>query len=88
MVPVLPTVLTSCLTAVAMGGTVCLAPGLYDVGAASWDRRAVSGGISPLGTRLGSAIAWTGSRLVVWSGAVFERFNPTPADGAAVALAP
>jgi hypothetical protein len=66
----------------------CAAGGLqlYDVARATWERRAITGTASPLAGRLGSAIAWTGKALVVWSGAAFERFNPTPADGAAVVL--
>jgi len=41
---------------------------------------------SPLNSREGSAIVWTGSELIAWSDTVYERFNPTPADGALLTL--
>jgi len=43
-------------------------------------------GPSPLNSREGSAIVWTGTELIAWSGTVYERFNPTPADGASLTL--
>ena len=41
---------------------------------------------SPLSSREGSAIAWTGTELIVWSGQTATRFNPTPGDGASLVL--
>jgi len=60
---------------------------IYDPKSESWRRRTSTTGVSPLATRTGSAIAWTGRELVVWSGWTFERFNPTPASGASMVLA-
>ena len=66
----------------------CAADGLqiYDPVQRSWQWRSLTPGASPLNARLGSAIAWTGKQLIVWSGVAFQRFNPTPADGAALAF--
>jgi hypothetical protein len=61
---------------------------LYDPVTESWQPRALAPTVSPLGTRIGSAIAWTGREVIVWSGAALARFNPTPADGAALAVDP
>ena len=44
-------------------------------------------GSSPLNSRGSSQIAWTATNLIVWSGVALERNNPTPADGASIALA-
>jgi hypothetical protein len=41
---------------------------------------------SPLATRQGSAIAWTGTQLIVWSGVLNRPGNPTPPDGASIEL--
>jgi hypothetical protein len=64
----------------------CAANGLqvYDPQSRAWQRLAP--GASPLETRAGSAIAWTGRQLIVWSGWAFRRFNPTPEDGASLVL--
>jgi hypothetical protein len=48
--------------------------------------RAIKPGPSPLNSREGSAIAWTGTDLILWSGAANRRGNPTPADGASLGL--
>jgi len=58
---------------------------LYTPATDAW--RVVRAGPSPLNSRFGSAVVWTGSELIVWSGTVYKRFNPTPRDGASVALA-
>ena len=50
----------------------------------SW--RTINTEPSPLNTKQGSAIVWTGTNLIVWSGAVSKPFNPTPADGASITL--
>jgi hypothetical protein len=50
----------------------------------SW--RTIDAGPSPLTSRSDSAIVWTGSDLVVWSGAEDKAYNPTPADGASLRL--
>jgi hypothetical protein len=46
----------------------------------------ITPGPSPLNSREGSAIVWTGNDLIAWSGTVYEKFNPTPADGASLTL--
>jgi hypothetical protein len=33
-----------------------------------------------------SEIVWTGTELIVWSGVLAKPNNPTPADGASLAL--
>jgi len=57
---------------------------LYTPAADSW--QIVAAGPSPLNSRFGSAIVWTGRELIVWSGTVYKRFNPTPRDGASLIL--
>lgn len=56
----------------------------YDARTNSWS--ATKPGPSPLNSRTSSEIAWTGSDLIVWSGAAAARYNPTPGDGASVAV--
>ncbi len=41
---------------------------------------------SLLNTREGSAIAWTGHQLIVWSGTAHATHNPTPPDGSSIRL--
>lgn len=57
---------------------------IYRLDTDTW--QTITPGPSPLNTRAGSAIVWTGHDLIVWSGMPFERFNPTPADGASLEL--
>ena len=66
----------------------CGADGLqvYDLAASRWDWRTLTPGPSPLGSRWGSAIVWTGTELLVWSGTTGEPGNPMPADGASLSL--
>ncbi len=66
----------------------CGADGLqvYPVATGRWTWRNVIPGPSPLNSREGSAIVWTGRQLIAWSGTVYRRLNPTPADGAVLSL--
>jgi hypothetical protein len=57
---------------------------VYRLDTDAWET--LTPGPSPLNTRTGSAIAWTGDELIAWSGMPFERGNPTPADGASLSL--
>ena len=57
---------------------------IYSLDTDTW--QTITPGPSPLNSREGSAIVWTGSELIAWSGTVYERFNPTPADGASLEL--
>ena len=57
---------------------------IYSLDSDTWE--AITPGPSPLNSREGSAIVWTGANLIAWSGTVYERFNPTPADGASLTL--
>ena len=57
---------------------------IYSVDTDTW--QTITPGASPLNSREGSAIVWTGTELIAWSGTVYERFNPTPADGASLTL--
>jgi hypothetical protein len=50
----------------------------------SWQTAAT--GPSPVHSRAGSTIVWTRTELIVWSGTVNKPGNPTPADGASIAL--
>lgn len=50
----------------------------------SW--RTIISGPSPLNSYGDSAIVWTGTDLIVWSGSVNKPGNPTPADGASIVL--
>ena len=57
---------------------------IYSLDTDSW--QTITPGPSPLNSREGSAIVWTGADLIAWSGTVYERFNPTPPDGASLTL--
>jgi len=57
---------------------------IYSLDTDTW--QTITPGPSPLNSREGSAIVWTGTDLIAWSGTVYERFNPTPADGASLML--
>jgi len=57
---------------------------IYSLDTDSW--QTITPGPSPLNSRGGSAIVWTGTDLIAWSGTVYERFNPTPADGTSLTL--
>ena len=59
---------------------------IYDSGSNSWE--VIMAGTSPFNSREGSAIAWTGTDLVVWSGVVARTGNPTPNSGSTITLAP
>jgi hypothetical protein len=66
----------------------CGADGLqiYNPVTDSWTWRTVTPGPSPLNSREGSAIVWTGTELIAWSGSVYKPFNPAPGDGASLKL--
>ena len=57
---------------------------VYETSTDTW--QVIDAGASPMSSRVGSAIAWTGTDLIVWSGTVESRGNPTPNDGAAITL--
>jgi len=57
---------------------------IYSLDTDTW--QTITPGPSPLNAREGSAIVWTGHELIAWSGTVYEKFNPTPADGASLTL--
>jgi len=57
---------------------------IYDASTDTWE--AVSAGPSPLNVRAGSAIVWTGTDLIAWSGTERRPGNPTPNDGSLVRL--
>ena len=57
---------------------------IYSLATNTW--RMITPGPSPLNSREGSAIVWTGTDLIAWSGTVYERFNPTPNDGVSLRL--
>jgi hypothetical protein len=57
---------------------------IYSPGSDRWST--IKPGPSPLNSRESSEIVWTGTDLIVWSGVVFKRNSPTPADGASLAL--
>ncbi len=50
----------------------------------SW--RTIKNGPSPLSSHGDSAIVWTGTDLIVWSGYVNKPGNPTPTEGASIKL--
>lgn len=52
---------------------------LYDAGTDTWE--AITAGRSPMNSRAGSAIVWTGTDLIAWSGTERRSGNPTPNDG-------
>ena len=58
---------------------------IYSPRSDSWNT--FNAGASPLNTSESSQIAWTATNLIVWSGVALERNNPTPSDGASIALA-
>jgi hypothetical protein len=58
---------------------------VYDVADDAW--ATILAGDSIFNRSGGSAIAWTGRRLIVWSGVAFRTFNPTPNVGARILLA-
>ena len=57
---------------------------IYNPSSDSWST--IKSRLSPLSSREGSAIAWTGTELIVWSGLTATRFNPTPGDGVSLVL--
>ena len=57
---------------------------VYRVSTNRWTT--IDAGASPLNSRAGSAIVWTGNQLIAWSGTVALPENPTPADGSAIGL--
>lgn len=59
---------------------------VYSLATGSWDWRSLAPAPSPLSSRWGSAIVWTGTELVVWSGTLSEAGNPMSADGSSLTL--
>ncbi len=59
---------------------------IYTLATDTWET--VPAGTSPLNKRSGSAIAWTGTDLIVWSGIAPRTGNPTPNGGKEIALLP
>lgn len=57
---------------------------IYSLASDTWE--IVQAGHSPLNSREGSAIAWTGSDLIVWSGVSRRSENPTPNGGKRITL--
>lgn len=57
---------------------------IYDVSSDTW--QVIAAGPSPLNTRFGGAIAWTGKDLFAWSGTVYRVGNPTPNSGTIISL--
>jgi hypothetical protein len=57
---------------------------IYSLASDTWE--IVQAGRSPLNSREGSAIAWTGSDLIVWSGVAPRTGNPTPNGGKRITL--
>ena len=47
---------------------------IYSLDSDAWET--ITPGPSPLNSREGSAIVWTGADLIAWSGTVYEPFNP------------
>ena len=58
---------------------------IYSARTDSWST--FKAGSSPLNSRKSSEITWTATNLIAWSGVALKRNNPTPADGASIALA-
>ncbi len=58
---------------------------IYTLASDTWE--SVPAGHSPLNSRWGSQIAWTGEELIVWSGVARRTFNPTPNSGKTITLA-
>ena len=59
---------------------------IFSLAKNAWTLQTLTSGPSPLSSREGSAIVWTGTDLIVWSGMVGKPHNPTPADGASITL--
>jgi hypothetical protein len=57
---------------------------VYDVATDRW--RLLRTGPTPLHSRSGGVVVWTGHQLVAWSGTVYQPGNPTPADGVVLDL--
>lgn len=57
---------------------------VYDVASDAWST--IRAGRSVFDRFAGSAIVWTGRRLIVWSGVANRRFNPTPNLGERITL--
>jgi hypothetical protein len=57
---------------------------LYFATSDAW--RTLGAGPSPLNSRSSSAIAWTGTQLIVWSGTLKRSGNPAPRSGAIIDL--
>lgn len=57
---------------------------IYSLDTDTWET--ITPGSSPLNWGAGSAIVWTGEELIAWSGTVYERYNPTPDEGASLEL--
>ena len=57
---------------------------IYDPSTNAWT--VLDAGPSPLSSRDGSAITWTGTELIAWSGILFQPLNPAPDDGSSIAL--
>lgn len=57
---------------------------VYDVDSDVW--ATIVAGRSPLNSRIGSVIVWSGSDLIAWSGTVKREGNPTPNSGVAITL--
>lgn len=68
--------------------TTCGTNGLQMYAPATDSWRTLRPGASPMNSRAGGAIAWTGTDLIEWSGTVKEPRNPTPNDGASITLGP
>jgi hypothetical protein len=59
---------------------------VYDPASNAW--QLITAGPSQLNSGQGSAVVWTGTDLVAWSGAVNETGNPTPDTGGVITLGP
>jgi hypothetical protein len=59
---------------------------IYNPVTDNWTWRTITPGPSPLNSRESSAVVWTGTDLIAWSGSVYKPFNPTPGDGASLTL--
>ena len=57
---------------------------IYNPAADSW--QVLAAGRSPLNSRNSSAIVWTGTDLIVWSGDLNTAGNPTPSTGSLIDL--
>lgn len=59
---------------------------VYSLATDTWTWRTITPGPSPLNSRESSAIVWTGTDLIAWSGSVDRRFNPNPTPGGGASL--